>query len=216
LQPYPKDLLMRTLLAAIFGSVFSWWGLTVISVLDSSIFFFAPLAIDAAVIILTARSPELFWLYAIIATIGSLFGSAMTYHVGRRIGEAGLTHFVAEVRLKQLREQITNKGAVALALLTLAPPPFPYTALVLVAGALKAVPSRFFLALGPARLLRFGSEAVLAYFYGEQIASWLESNIVKGVGIALFIVMIVGSIITLIRFIRKTRAHRISHSQHAA
>ena len=40
--------------------------------LDSSLIFFLPLGIDFAVIILAARKPELFWLYALLATAGSV------------------------------------------------------------------------------------------------------------------------------------------------
>ena len=39
--------------------------------LDSSMVFFLPLGIDFVVIILAARKPELFWLYAPLATAGS-------------------------------------------------------------------------------------------------------------------------------------------------
>ncbi len=207
---------MRSLLTAIFGSIFSWWGLTLISFLDSSVFFFLPLAIDLGVIVMTARTRELFWAYAVLATVGSVCGSALTFYMGRWLGETGLSHFVPERRLKQLHGRIKDKGAVAAALTTLAPPPFPFTAFVLAAGALEVSPRPFFITLGPARLLRFGAEAVLAYFYGRHIAAWLESDIAKGIGIGLLVLMLVGSTITIIHGVRRARAHQASRSRRAA
>src|SRR5689334_23303656 len=114
---------MRTVITALFTGLFTWWGLSLISILDSSIFFFLPVAIDIGVIVLCARTRELFWLYPILATVGSVCGSFITYYMGRRLGEAGLGHFVPENRLKQLRQRLKEKGAVAIALTTLAPPP---------------------------------------------------------------------------------------------
>ena len=52
--------------------------------------FFLPLGIDFIVIIMAARKPELFWLYAILATVGSLVGAALTFWIGRKVGEHGL------------------------------------------------------------------------------------------------------------------------------
>jgi membrane protein YqaA with SNARE-associated domain len=207
---------MRSFFAALFGSVLSWWGLTLIAVLDSSVFFFAPLAIDLGVIILSARSRELFWLYAILGTAGSVCGSVFTFYMGRRLGEAGLKYFVSEPRLKGFRDRIKNKGAVAVAVLNLAPPPFPFTAFVLAAGALGVNPARFFITLAPTRLLRFGSEALLAYFYGERIAGWFRSSLMQDIGIGLILFMLAGSVVTIIQAVRKTRAHRHSRSRKAA
>jgi membrane protein YqaA with SNARE-associated domain len=207
---------MRSFLTALFGSVLSWWGLMLIAVMDSSVFFFAPLAIDLGVIILAARSPNLFWLYAILGTAGSVCGSVITFCMGRGLGEAGLKHFVPEHRLKRFRNRIRNKGAIAVAVLNLAPPPFPFTAFVLAAGALGVNPTRFFATLAPTRLLRFGTEALLAYFYGEQIARWLESTVMQDIGIGLILFMVAGSIVTIIQAVRKTRAHRRSRDRKAA
>ena len=199
---------MRAFFLTIFGSLMSWWGLWLIAALDASMIFFLPLAVDIAVVILTSRSRELFWLYPIIASLGTLCGAAITYSIGRRLGEAGLEHFVAKNRLAGVRQRVEDKGAVALAALNLIPPPFPFTACILVGGALKVSPSLFFATLGLTRLLRFGVEAVLAYFYGRQIIGWLKSATVEYVGIALFAVTVVGSAITAIQLIRSTRLHR--------
>jgi membrane protein YqaA with SNARE-associated domain len=176
--------------------------------MDSTMIFFLPLGVDIAVVILVTRSRDLFWLYPILASVGSLVGAAITYYVGRRVGEAGLERFVAERKLKRFRRRIEEKGAVALAVLDLIPPPFPFTACVLAAGALKVDTALFFITLGLTRLLRFGIEAGLAYFYGRHIVSWLESPILEYIGIGFVVAAVVGSVITTIQVIRKTRNHK--------
>jgi membrane protein YqaA with SNARE-associated domain len=199
---------MRAFLASIFGGLISWWGLWLTAAADSTMVFFLPLAVDITVIVLASRSPELFWLYPIVASGGSLCGAAVTFYVGRRLGEAGLKHFVSTGRLKSIRRRIEDKGAVALAVLDLIPPPFPFTACILAAGALGVNTRLFFITLGLTRLLRFGLEALLAHYYGPEIIGWLESDTFEYIGIFLFVVATLGTAITTVQLIRHTRAHR--------
>jgi membrane protein YqaA with SNARE-associated domain len=207
---------MRGFFATIFGFFLSWWGLWLIAALDSTMVFFLPLAVDIAVVILASRSRELFWLYPILASAGSLCGAALTYYIGRRLGEVGLERYVPKKRLAGFRRRIEEKGAVALPILDLIPPPFPFTACVLAAGALKVDTVLFFVTLFLTRLLRFGVEAMLAYFYGPTIIGWLESDIFEYIGTALFAAAIIGTIVTTIELIRKSRAQRGPKERHAA
>src|SRR5689334_5140772 len=117
---------MRLFLIGIFSSLMSWWGLWLIAALDSTIIFTLPLAVDIAVIILTSRNHEIFWLYPLIATAGSLCGSAVTYYMGLRVGDAELERFVSPNRLARVRKKLKSKGPIAIAVLDLVPPPFPF------------------------------------------------------------------------------------------
>ena len=197
---------MRGFFLAVFAGLLSWWGLVLIAALDSSMVFFLPFAVDIAVVILVSRYRELFWLYPILAAAGSLCGAMVTYYVGGRIGEAGLERYVSGKRLPDFRRRIEEKGAVALAALNLLPPPFPFTACILVAGALQVNTWLFFTTLFVTRLLRFGGEGVLAYFYGRRIIRWLRSETVEYLGIALFAIAVIGTIIGTIQLVRKKRA----------
>ena len=206
---------MRGFFLSIFGSLMSWWGLAIIAALDSTLIVVIPLAVDIAVIVLTSRSRDLVWLYPIIASLGSLGGAAVTFYIGRRVGEPGLEHFVSKGRMDRIRRRIEDKGAVALAVLDLLPPPFPFTACILAAGALEVRPSIFFMTLVLTRLLRFGVEATLAFFYGRQIIGWLESTTFEYIGIGLFVFAIVATAIGVIQLIRKTHSTR-SRTKRAA
>src|SRR5881392_2073402 len=128
---------MRTFLIGIFGSLMNWWGIWLIDAMDSTMVFFLPLAVDIAVIVMASRSRELFWIYPILASAGSLCGAAVTYYIGYRVGDAGLERFVSLGRLQRVRNKIRSTGAIAIAILDLVPPPFPFTAFILAAGALE-------------------------------------------------------------------------------
>jgi membrane protein DedA with SNARE-associated domain len=136
--------------------------------------------------------------------LGSLVGAALTFYIGRRLGEPGLERFVSKGRLDSIRRRIEDKGAFALAVLDLLPPPFPFTACILAAGALEVSAPIFFVTLGLARLLRFGVEAVLAFLYGPQIIAWLESTAFEYIGLALFAIAVLATTIGVVQLIRKT------------
>lgn len=195
-----------------FASILYWFlsapGLFVLAALDSSMVFFVPAAVDITLIFLAAGHREMFWVFPFLATAGSVLGAYSTMLIGRRIGEKSLDSWVPERRIRQVEERIRNKGAVALALPGLLPPPFPLTPFVLVCGALKVSPSKFIMTLAAARFLRFGVEALLAYLYGSQIADTLQSEIVRYVMTGLFVITVIGTAYTLHRAVRNTRHMR--------
>ena len=66
-------------------------GIFVLALLDSTLFFSLPFGIDAAVIILSARSETLAWTVPIVATVGSMAGASITFWMGRKAGRKGST-----------------------------------------------------------------------------------------------------------------------------
>jgi len=151
-------------------------GIVVLSALDSTLFFSLPFGIDAAVIILAARLHDVWWVVPLLATAGSTAGAALTFWMGAKIGDNGLERWIAPRRLASIRRRVRESGAIALAILDLIPPPFPFTPFVLAAGALEVSAKKFFLTLAACRILRFGGEAALALVYGPQILGWLDSD----------------------------------------
>lgn len=195
---------MTSFFASVFTFFLSWWGLVLLGALDSSMLFFLPLAIDAAVVILTARQPDLFWLYPALATAGSLAGGLFTFWVGEKLGEQGLERFVSGRRLTRLKSRVRERGAVAMALPALFPPPFPFTPFILTSGALDVSRSRFFVTMFAARAARFGTEAVLARAYGSRILRWMESDTFQVV-VGLFAALAIGgTVYSILRLLRGT------------
>jgi len=167
-----------------------------------------PFGIDAAVIILAARARSLAWAVPLLATAGSVAGAALTFWMGRQLGENGLEHYVNPRRLKRVRSRVRNSGAVALAVLDLIPPPFPFTPFVLAAGALEVNTTTFFLTLIAVRLVRFGGEALLAVVYGPTILIVLESDIFHTLVAGCILLATVVSAISIVRVVRASRPKR--------
>ena len=186
----------------------SWWGVFLLAALDSSMLFFLPFGIDTLVIYLTARQEDLFWLYPVLATAGSLTGAAVTFWIGLKAGEVGLERLVPATRLERLRDRVRQSGAVAMAIPALLPPPFPLTPFILTCGALKVDRWRFFATFGAVRLLRFGTEAALAVIYGRSILRVLQSDSFRAVVIGFVVVAVVGTIASAVLLWRQTRMRR--------
>jgi membrane protein YqaA with SNARE-associated domain len=177
-------------------------GLLVLGALDSSVLFTAPLLVDTAVVVLVARRPALFWLYPLLATAGSVAGAAVTFAIGRRVGEDGLQRFADKRRIERAFRRTRAAGVMALAALGLVPPPFPFTAVILTAGALEVSMARFLGALAVFRALRFSLEALLALRYGRQFLAWLQSDLVRGVATGLVVLTVAAAVYSAVRLLR--------------
>src|SRR5712691_11625418 len=127
-------------------------GVFVLGALDSTLFFSLPLGIDAAVVILAAQVGDLWWMPPLLATLGSVLGAALTFWMGKKVGEAGLDRWVPKRRLTRIRKRVRERGAIALAVLDLIPPPFPFTPFLLAAGALEVDARTFFVTLAICRM----------------------------------------------------------------
>jgi len=196
---------MKTLFNSLLGYFLTPGGLVLMGALDSSLVFFLPLGIDFVVIILTARKPELFWMYALLATVGSVIGAAVTFWLGRKVGEHGLERLIKPSRLKRIEQRVGRRAAVSIAALAIIPPPFPFTAFVLTSGACRLNAWHFFLTLAGVRLLRFSIESALAARYGRSLLSYMESDTFTiAVGV-LAAVAIIGTIVSAITVYRSTR-----------
>jgi len=169
-----------------------------------------PFGVDAIVIYLAARDENLFWIYPLLATAGSVLGAATTFWIGRKAGEVGLDRLISRRHLDRLRCQVRDKGAVALALPAIMPPPFPLTPLVLTCGALNVDPRRFFSTFAAMRLLRFSIGAVLARIYGRGILRVLESDQFQMVIVGFIAIAVLGTIISLVIFWRNTQTRSLS------
>jgi membrane protein YqaA with SNARE-associated domain len=199
---------MRSFFYSLLGSFLTPGGLILLGALDSSIIFFLPLGIDFAVIVLSARQPHLFWLYALLATTGSVLGAAVTFWIGGKVGEHGLSRLMSPSRLKRVQNRMAGRAEVGVAALAIIPPPFPFTAFVLASGAIGGRAWTFFTTLAAVRVVRFLAEGGLAGIYGRRILGWMKSTtfeVIIGVLIAL---AVIGTIVSGIAVYRGSRRPR--------
>ena len=193
---------------SIFGFFLTWWGAFLMAALDASMLFFLPFGVDAVVIFLAASNLERFWVYPLLATAGSLTGAAVTFWIGRKAGEVGVERIVSAPRLERLKQKVNERGAVAMALPALLPPPFPLTPFILTCGALDVDRTRFFATFGAVRLLRFGAEAWLARTYGRGVLAILQSETFQIVILGFIVVAVLGTIGSAVMLWRSTHAPR--------
>jgi membrane protein YqaA with SNARE-associated domain len=191
--------------AAIFRLFLTPLGLPILAALDSSVIFFFPFGLDLALVLMTARQTSLVWLYPLLATTGSVVGAAFTYWLGRKIGQHGIERFINARRLDQVKKRIGPAAAISSGFLALIPPPFPFTAFILAAGAFDVSFRRFILAFAVARLIRSAAVSGLAFLYGRQIVRWMESDTFE-IAVSVFIaIAMIGTAYSAWRVIRATR-----------
>jgi len=191
----------------IFLSLFHRIGAAGSAALDSSRLFLPPFDVESAIVILR-RHAEMVWLLPFLATAGSLIAAAMVFWIGRKIGNNGLEHWISPRMLESVRRKVRYKGAIALVLPALLPPPFPLMPFVLACGALSVSATRFFIMFASLRLLRFSILTALAWFYGRQILAMFQTGTLKTVMAVFMVLIVVGTSTTIYRLV--TRTHRRS------
>lgn len=199
---------MRSFFNSLLGYFLTPGGLLLMGVLDASAVFFLPLGIDFVVIILAARQPDLFWMYALLAASGSLIGAGLTFWIGRKFGEHALTRLINPSTLQRVQQRVSRRGAISVAALGIIPPPFPFTAFVLTSGACLVSPWPFLSTLAGVRLLRFMLEAGLAARYGSGIVSWMESTTFTVIVAGLAVLAIGGTLVSGVAVVRGIRRDR--------
>ena len=182
-------------------------GLFLLGVLDSS-FLTLPFANDVALIILSSLHHERIAWYAVAATLGSVSGCYVIYWVGRKGGESFLQARMSPRTFKRMRERTARRGTLLLALPGLIPPPFPFSAWVLAAGALQVPRERFLLTLGGVRFVRFLAEGLLALWVGRRVVTWLQTAGFQHFIQVLMGLALLGSTYSIFSLVRSTRAHR--------
>lgn len=191
-------------------------GLVVLGALDSSLVFFLPLGIDFAVIVLTAQKPDLFWLYALLAVVGSVAGAIFTFWLGRKLGDHGLTLLIKPSQLERVRTRVNEHAGLSVAALAIIPPPFPFTPFVLASGAFGLNPWTFFTTLAGVRAVRFAAEAGLAAHYGKGILTWMKSTTFEVIVGLLIALAVAGTIVSAVGLVRQTRRPQILKRNRAA
>ena len=187
------------------------FGLLLLGVLDSS-FLVLPWGNDLLVVAMTARQPHLGRLvyYAAMSTVGSVLGCLLLDLTMRPLGAQGLERHLSAKRVSGLKRKVGENAGRALAVASLVPPPFPFTAVVMAAAALQYSRKRLLVIIGATRMLRFTVLGLLAMRFGERILTWTQNSAVQAVLIALILVCIVGSVASVTGWIRRTRRERKS------
>jgi membrane protein YqaA with SNARE-associated domain len=170
-------------------------GLFVIAFLDSSFLSF-PEVVDILIIWLVTQHKSRFVYYALLPTLGSIAGCFALYWVARRGGETFLRKRLHERHVERTLALFQKYGLLAIAIPSILPPPFPFKAFVLAAGVARVRPFDFGLAVTFGRGIRYFGAALLALWYGERAAAYLQENVTR-VSIAVGIAVIGLAVLTM-------------------
>ena len=142
-------------------------GLFFLAVIES-IFF--PIPVDVLLIILAAADPGLWWVYALIATAGSVLGAVIGYRIGYWGGEHVLKKYFPKKHIRRVHDLFQRYEVLAIFIAGFTP--LPYKIFAVGAGVFYVSFWPFVLVSIVARGLRF---LLVAY-----VVAWVAVNAVSG------------------------------------
>lgn len=167
---------------------FGAFGLFAIALLDSALI---PMAggPDAVMLVLSAKYPSHWPLYAAAATVGSVAGCIILYYLSARAGRSALKRF-SERKQKRVKDLLDRHDVLSVLIASILPPPFPFQLFVVSAGVFRLNIVRFAVAIGIGRAFRYLLEGYLAANYGDH-AKELLAHYYPVIGISLAVLIVV-------------------------
>jgi membrane protein YqaA with SNARE-associated domain len=177
-------------------------GIFVLAVLDSTIFFYLPFALDALFIILVSRSPGWLPFYLGVVVAGSIIGCLITHSVVTKTSEETLEKKLPKNKFERFKRKLKNNGLLTVLITAIIPPPFPFTPFVIAASVAKFPKKKLIAGVGIGRTIRYGLEGLLAIYIGKQILRILDNPIFQWSMFGLFALAVIGSVITAVKWLR--------------
>jgi membrane protein YqaA with SNARE-associated domain len=143
-----------------------FWGVGAVAVLDSSSI---PVPMDLIVAGYAWSDAHRFYLYVLMASVGSAIGGLVPYWIGRAGGEIFLMKHVDRARFEKMRDKFERQEFLALLIPSMMPPPTPWKLFVFAAGVFEMRVVSFMLAVFAGRAVRFTVVSLLTIRYGPQI-----------------------------------------------
>lgn len=148
-------------------------GLILLALADNS-FIPLPGSMDALTVILSASKRDLWWYYALMATVGSVIAGYLMYRLGSKGGRETIEKRFGKHRAEKAYTVFERYGFWSVFVGALAPPPMPIVPFLLSAGAMQYPRNKFLAALTLSRGIRYSLLAYLASMYGRHILGWMH------------------------------------------
>jgi membrane protein YqaA with SNARE-associated domain len=129
-----------------------FWGVGLVALLDSSSI---PVPMDLILAGYVWADKGHFWLYCLMASVGSAIGGLVPYGLGRAGGELFLLKRINRERFEQLRTRFERQELLALMIPSMLPPPTPWKVFVFAAGVFEMRIAPFMLAVFCGRMVRW-------------------------------------------------------------
>ena len=151
-------------------------ALFTLAVVESSVF---PIPPDPLLLALGLSKPKRAFWYATLCTTGSVIGGAIGYAIGLffidSIGMAIIEFYGLAEKYVTIKELYDEYNAVVVLVAGISP--IPYKVFTIAAGAFKVSFTVFIIASVVGRGLRFYTEGVLVYYFGERLKGHIEKHI---------------------------------------
>jgi membrane protein YqaA with SNARE-associated domain len=181
---------------------FGVWGLGAVAVLDSSSI---PVPMDAILALYVWNDKGHFWLYCLMASVGSAIGGLVPYGLGRAGGELFLLKRVDRARFEGLRDRFQRQEFLAVMIPSMLPPPAPWKVFIFASGVFEMRVVNFLLAVVAGRMVRWLVLSLLVLKLGPGAVDLVAHH-------ALVTVLIVGALAVLgfaWWWMRKKRAEKV-------
>jgi membrane protein YqaA with SNARE-associated domain len=188
------------------------FGLVVVGILDSS-FLVLPMGNDLLLTVLSARHHSRVPIYVLSSAVGSAGGVLLLDLVSRKGGEKGLEKVMKPQQFERLKQKIDQHAAVALITASLAPPPFPFSAVIVAASALQYPRHRLLTVVFIARTVRFLLVGLIAIWLGRRVIRLIESPGFQWFVIGFAVVCVVASAVSIVSWIRRSRGRAPTYAQ---
>ncbi len=108
---------------------------------------------DAILALYVWNDKSHFWLYCLVAAVGSAIGGLLPYGLGRAGGELFLLKRVNRAEFEQLRDRFQRQEFLAVMIPSMLPPPTPWKVFVFASGVFEMRVPNFMLAVTVGRMI---------------------------------------------------------------
>ncbi|MGO9435637.1 MAG: YqaA family protein [Terracidiphilus sp.] len=129
-----------------------FWGAAAAALLDSSSI---PIPMDILIAGWVWNDKGHFWLYCLMASVGSAIGGLVPYGIGRAGGELFLLKRVNRAKYDQLRDRFERQEFLAVMIPSMMPPPTPWKLFVFAAGVFEMRIVPYMTAVAAGRFVRW-------------------------------------------------------------
>jgi membrane protein YqaA with SNARE-associated domain len=163
-----------------FLAKFGIWGVGLVALLDSSTI---PVPMDAILALYIWSDKGHFWLYCLLASVGSAVGGLLPYGLGRAGGELFLLKRVNRERFEKMRTRFEKQELLAMMIPSMLPPPTPWKAFVFAAGVFEMRIAPFLLSVFCGRMVRWLVLSLLVLKLGPGAVGVVKAHALPLVGV---------------------------------
>ncbi len=156
------------------------WGAGAAALLDSSSI---PVPMDLFIAGWVWNDRGHFWVYCVLAALGSAIGGLLPYGLGRAGGEIFLLKRVNRQRYEQLRNRFERQEFLAVMIPSMLPPPTPWKVFVFAAGVFEMRVLPYMAAVFCGRLVRWLLLALLVLKLGPGAVGLVAHHALTVLGV---------------------------------